>query len=247
MDSGTTVLLCYPCLRAVMDGEPDPNPPARGMGSGMAGCDQCGMAMCDRCGKNLGWQEGQASTVERWRLVQQALDLMAKGCAVCWVGRGQDAAEYLHSRRDCTWKGEYMSEDDCEQFRRLIVFERDSDSCPKCGISQQLCMMGRDDDSSNCKGDDNEEVMCKWPNILAPVILYATWSPVGHEVMRRLGYGGKMPGEGSELLEWREYGRWLGQRHRRQMWGRWVSNAMAALGEVIMYICNGRSPADLQG
>lgn len=70
---------------------------------------------------------------------------------------------------------------------------------------------------------------CQWPNVLVPIVRGAMGSAVGMEVLRRVGFKGG-------FREWEEYGRWLGQRHKRRVWGEWMSNAMVVLIEITLFM-----------
>ena len=132
-----------------------------------------------------------------------------------------DEAEWGHSWHGCGRRGA-LSRQAVDGFRRKIRFveskgER-THSCFRCGISQRYCRTGID-----------RWAGCQWANRLVPIVRTAVGSVKGWEVIQKVGFLG-------EQGDLEEYGRWLGQRHIRQVWGEWMSNAMVVMIEVILYI-----------
>lgn len=180
-------------------------------------CSQMDMAPCDRCGEGVReWQVSQVEAAEEWRQVKEVLDEVADGCAACWMTQEGEEA-HLHSLKGCQRVGE-LTQAVCDEFRRRIVYEVRSHSCTRCGISQRYCATGV-----------GEGMRCQWPNVLVPIVRGAMGSAVGMEVLRRVGFKGG-------FREWEEYGRWLGQRHKRRVWGEWMSNAMVVLIEITLFM-----------
>jgi hypothetical protein len=66
--------------------------------------------------------------------------------------------------------------------------------------------------------------------VLVPVVRAAMDDSDYTRVVRRLGYTGGARGRNAM----REYGAWLGKRHGRRLWGRVVSNGMAAMVAVML-------------
>ena len=83
------------------------------------------------------------------------------------------------------------------------------------GISQRLCATGED-----------RKAQCQWPNLIVAILRGAMGTAGEMELLQRVGFDGE---EG----EWDDYGRWLGLRHARRIWGEVMSNAMAILVEVV--------------
>jgi hypothetical protein len=174
------------------------------------------MTLCDRCGEGVAeWQMWQCSAAAEWRLVREVLDSVADNCAACWMT--QPGSAYMHARRNCSIIPE-LSEAACDEFRAQIQYEVGSNSCFRCGISETLCA---------ARGV-RDGMQCQWANVLVPMVRALTGSHEGMAILRRVGYAG-------ECRDWQSYGRWLGQRHGRQVWGEWMSNAMAALIQTILW------------
>jgi hypothetical protein len=175
------------------------------------------MALCDRCGEGIvEWQRSQAEAASEWQKVRMVLDELADGCAACWVTQDGELA-YLHDWQSCSAVAE-LSEAACKEFRRLMTYEIDSHSCMRCGISQEFCATGESVDQA-----------CQWPNVVVPMVRAAMGSDGGLSILQRVGYTG-----GSR--DWEAYGRWLGRRHERRVWGKRMSNAMVVVIRMILYI-----------
>jgi superfamily II DNA helicase RecQ len=186
-----------------------------------------GTAACDRCGEGLTeWQGSQSEAAKEWQQVREAMDELADSCPVCWVvgdavpAPGMDGS-CLHSLVECR-KYERLTQAGLDSFRRLISYNRDSHSCTKCGVSQRFCVTGQE-----------TGVRCQWPNVVVPVVRAAVALEEGLEVIRQVGYRGGFSGE------LKEYGRWLGRRHVRRVWGEVMSNAMVVFIKVILYLSRG--------
>jgi Helicase conserved C-terminal domain len=178
--------------------------------------DITGGARCDRCGEGLVELEASERQAAReWQLVKQALDDMAEGCALCWV-LGGEGTDFMHSLAQCDrWLG--VTEADLDEFRRQIVYQRNSHSCTRCGMSQKYCATGQD-----------TSMPCQWPNVVVAVLRAPMGSAEGFSLIQRVGYQGS-------YQDWSGYTRWLGLRHEQRVWGDWMSNGMAVLIEVILY------------
>jgi superfamily II DNA helicase RecQ len=170
------------------------------------------MAQCDRCGEGLTALERtyRRAATER-QLVEETLDEIVDGCAACWAM----ARKWTHIAVNCTQR-EDVSASRCDELREMIGYEASSHSCHRCGISQKLCATGRD-----------SKAKCQWSNVLVPILRGLMLVKSGMAVLSRLGF------EGDEA-DWVEYGRWLGLRHRRRIWGELMSNAMAVAIEVVV-------------
>jgi hypothetical protein len=198
-----------------------------------------GAAACDRCGDGRAeWQEQRRREGREWALVEATLNELADACAVCWLltadgpgaqsSDGDDESEsddesenedYMHARASC-YRYVRLKDAALDQFRRGIRYDDgESYACWKCGIEQRLC--GRGDDSA---------APCRWPNVLVPVVRAAMDDSDYTRVVRRLGYTGGARGRNAM----REYGAWLGKRYGRRLWGRVVSNGMAAMVAVML-------------
>jgi hypothetical protein len=165
--------------------------------------------------------------------VQSTLDELADGCAVCWVladaadeaDEADDEAEesdtYMHARASCQ-RYDGLTDAALDEFRRGIRYNgSESYACMKCGVEQRVC--GRGEDGS---------APCRWPNVLVAVVRAAVEEPEYARLVRRLGYKGSVGGRRG--LD--EYAAWLGKRHGRRLWGRVVSNGMAVMARVIVYL-----------
>jgi len=188
-------------------------------------CADVDCAACDRCGEGLvDWQSSQARDAGEQQQVRRLLDEVADGCAACWMLDGEEDS-YLHSLATCR-KFSHLSQAAYDEFRGTIWYEKSSHTCTKCGISQKLCATAED-----------TEARCRWSNVLVPVVRAAMGTAAGLDVIRKAGYDAR-PGDDLE-----EYGRWLGRRHGRRVWGVLMSNAMVVLIRMLLYISNGRAQA----
>jgi superfamily II DNA helicase RecQ len=169
------------------------------------------MARCDGCGEGLtALERTYRKAAQERQVVEETLEEVTDGCAACWVM----SKEWAHAALECKERRRRdlgLSEEECDGFRQMIRYEGGSHSCHRCGISQKLCATGRDD-----------KAKCQWPNVLVPMLRGLRKARGGMAVLGRVGFDGE---EG----EWAEYGRWLGRRHPRRVWGEVVSNATAVL------------------
>jgi hypothetical protein len=130
---------------------------------------------------------------------------------------------FMHSLIHCQ-KRRLLTQVACDDFRRGIKYAIDSHSCFKCGFSQKLCVTGKEEGIGKAN--------CQWANVLIPVVLGAmVGGEEGFEVIQRAGFRGKSD-------DWEGYRSWLGLRHERLIWGQVMSNAMAVVIDVIIYIAN---------
>jgi hypothetical protein len=181
-------------------------------------CRDGDMIHCDRCGEGIAeWHCSQVEVAGEWQKVKMVLDELADGCAACWVTQDGDL-RYMHPRQSCSAVAE-LSKQACDKFRKLIIFERDSHSCMRCGISQGFCATGVSLDRK-----------CQWPDVMVPLVRATMGSDVlSSVILQRVGYTGAS-------LDWVEYGRWLGRRHARRVWGKRMSNAMVVVIRVMLHI-----------
>jgi superfamily II DNA helicase RecQ len=179
--------------------------------------DVAGCASCDHCGEGLvEYQEQQRRYAREWDVVRTALDEMAEGCAICWMTVG-DGSEQGHGIKSCG-RHEAVTAQGLEELRARIRYEGSSHSCYRCGLSQKYCATGED-----------VELRCQWPQVVMAVVYVAMGDPTGtFRMVQRLGYAG-------ELRDWVAYGKWLGRRHERRVWGGLASNAMAVVVELVLW------------
>ena len=170
------------------------------------------MARCDRCGEGLTALERayRKAATER-QLVEETLDEIADGCAHCWVMQ----REWNHAAVECTMRNE-INERECDGLRYKIRYNPHTHSCYRCGISQRICATGQDN-----------KAKCQWPNVVIPILRGLMMTTDGVARLRRAGWEG-------DQEDWKGYGRWLGQRHQRRVWGDLMSNAMVVLIETIV-------------
>ena len=156
------------------------------------------MAKCDRCGEGLSALERtyRRAATER-QMVEEQLDRLVDGCTSCWVM----LKPWDHVAVTCTER-EGVSESECDRLRGKIRYESSSHSCHRCGMSQKVCVTGKD-----------SEAKCQWPNVVVPVVCGLTTSTDGVATLERMWLSG-------DTEDWIEYGRWLSSRHRRRVWGR---------------------------
>jgi hypothetical protein len=181
------------------------------------------MALCDQCGEGVvEWQTWQAEAAEEWRKVRVVLNELADGCAGCWVTQDGDLA-HLHARQSCSAVAE-LSWQACEEFQRLVRYERDSHSCMRCGVSQEFCATGVEVGQQ-----------CQWPGVVVPIVRAAMMGAErgGDKMMRSiLQQAGYRDGFG----DWSAYRSWLGRQHERRVWGKRMSNAMVVVIRIILYV-----------
>jgi superfamily II DNA helicase RecQ len=187
--------------------------------------DLAGCARCDCCGEGV--VEVQASArqyaAERER-VQGILDDLVGHCVSCWAQLDDEEQSWReHGLGQCgrNWPGQSMR--DLERFRGRISYEKSSHTCHRCGISQRYCAT-----------KERVENACQWPNVVVPILVAMVYGEPGGagtveariQQFRELGYEGEME-EG-------RIARWVGRRHRRPIWGVWVSNGMAVVTRMLL-------------
>ena len=170
------------------------------------------MAKCDRCGEGLtALERTYRQAAEQRQLVEETLTELVDGCAACWIMQN----EWAHARVGCT-AHDGISESRCDELRQKMWCEASSHSCHRCRMSQKVCATGQD-----------SEAKCQWPHILMPILQGLTTRREGMAVLERVGFDG----DANDRVA---YGRWLGLRHARRIWGEVMSNAMAVLIEVVV-------------
>lgn len=187
-------------------------------------CNDVDSAGCDRCGEGTReWQDWQRETSREWQLVQEFMDEVREGCAVCSMldAAGTDVWRN-HKAMQCTaYAG--MTGREVDGFRRSIRDGGGSHSCRRCWVSQKYCATGEDMNNG-----------CQWPNVVVPMVRAVAEVEKGIEVIRQCGYGGELGGD------WKEYGIWLGKRHGQRIWGEWFSNAMVVMIRIALFIQQNR-------
>jgi superfamily II DNA helicase RecQ len=165
---------------------------------------------CDRCGEGeQQWLEEQESWVREWEAVERVFNEVKVGCVLCWVVGPEEAAEEEGWRRHKTMQCrvyEGATGAEADRFRQKIRDEMGRNNCRRCWTSQAYCATGED-----------VRNRCQWPNVVVPLAFGARVFAEGMETVRECGF----VGEGDEA-----YARWLGKRHRREVWGQVLSNAM---------------------
>ena len=149
------------------------------------------------------------------------LDQLADGCAACWVtGKGEEDGDwFLHSPVECRMGPSELLVDGCDDFRRGLRYAKDSRTCFKCGISQKLC---------NSRKGSKEK--CQWTGVAMPILIAAIGAGQdGQVILKRCGFQG-------ESDDWGTYRKWLGLRHQQRIQGENISNSIAVLIPVILYI-----------
>ena len=187
-------------------------------------CRDIDSAGCDQCGERLiKWQESKSQCAGEWEQVSRAMDKLVDGCAVCWlmgdtmINVGKDYW-MTHSTRRCKGRYERLSGEELDLFRgKYVRYKVDRHSCMKCGISQLYCATRED-----------VGARCQWGNIVIPIVRAAVGQEAGIATIREAGYMGEVGGE------FADYGKWLGQRHIRQVWGKYFSNAMVVCIRIIL-------------
>ena len=182
-------------------------------------CGEIGAAGCDRCGEGEEvWIEEQEKWTREWAVVEEAFTELREGCAICWlVGQEFKTAEEEqwkgHRAMQCTaWaRGTGMQAD---EFRVKMWDRTVKNNCRRCWVSQKYCATG--------EGMDKR---CQWPNVVVPLAFAARLTRDGIRAMGELGFAET----GDEA-----YARWLGKRHREEVWGQMFSNAMAMAIKVVV-------------
>lgn len=178
--------------------------------------DDASMAKCDRCGEGLTAVERHyAQAASERQAVEETLDEVAGGCVWCFAdGAGADWT--THQPEECEWSEGGRRGGLDERFRELIAFEEGAHSCFKCGFSQKLCGTG-----------EGEHGRCQWPNVAAALLRSIPPTRQGAVMVRKVGFEG-------ETGNAKEYGKWLGWKHKRRVWGELMSNATALIIEFIV-------------
>ena len=177
-------------------------------------CKDINGAMCDRCGeRQTEWQKWNSNKELEWERVRRALDEMKEGCAACWIVDGEEDG-HMHSGLECR-KYKELSQQECDESRKEIVYEKGSHSCTKCGISQKLCMTGVE-----------EGMKCQWPHVMIAVLRAGMGNEEVFKVVRQVGFEG-------EFRDWGRYSKWLGRRHGSRIWGEWMSNGTVVMMKII--------------
>jgi len=192
-------------------------------------CNDIDSAGCDRCGDGLTeWQEKQVQAAEEWDAVKVMLDELTDNCPICWVMGDAEhqvivGESHMHSMIRCRRRYEGLSQRELDLFRDKIWYSKGSHSCGKCGISQRYCKTGED-----------EKEDCQWANVVIPVVRGAVGVQEFVSIIREVGFSGALEGS------FGEYGRWLGERHVRRVWGEFFSNAMVVLIRILLWVRRGR-------
>lgn len=184
-------------------------------------CTDIESAGCDWCGEGVGeWQEAQVQASIGWQRVQETMDELRQGCAVCWVIGGASnlvgVDDWLqHRPMQCNaYRG--MTGRELDEFRKEIRDGGDCHSCRRCWVSQKYCATG-----------EKATNRCQWPNVVIPLARAALEIAQGVEAVRECGF------QGDILQQGNEYKRWLGRRHRKRIWGEYFSNAMVVAIRII--------------
>jgi superfamily II DNA helicase RecQ len=187
-------------------------------------CNDIESAGCDRCGEGTReWQESQREASTEWQQVQEVMDEIREGCAVCWMlGEAGTEAWREHRTMQCTaYTG--VTGLELDGFRRQIRDGGGSHSCRRCWVSQKYCATGEDIGNR-----------CQWPNVVVPLARAAGELDEGARIIRECGYQGELGGS------WNEYATWLGLRHRRRVWGEYFSNAMVVAIRIGLFVQRNR-------
>ena len=182
-------------------------------------CNDVESAGCDKCGDGTReWQDAQIETSTEWQQVQEVMDEIREGCAVCWtLGEAGTDEWQKHKTMQCTaHPGVTWME--LDRFRRGIRDGGGSHSCRRCWVSQKYCATG--------EAISNQ---CQWPNVVIPLARAVAELEMGAQIIRECGY------EGQFGLNWQEYAAWLGKRHRQRVWGQYFSNVMVVAIRIILF------------
>lgn len=180
-------------------------------------CGSAGVvAQCDRCGGGVTELERQHTAASQERqLFEDQMDEVAAACAECWVRSStiyEGVPWALHTREECEY--EPVVRRSRETLGR-VRFAPESHSCFRCGLSQRLCRTG-----------ESTTAACQWPGVMATFVEVVWEEDHWGELFKEIGWADGLSGK---VEEWRAWMRWLGQRHRRLVWGEVMSNGMAAL------------------
>jgi hypothetical protein len=184
------------------------------------GCHDIQSAGCDRCGEGTAAVlENQQEASQEWEEVEKTLDELRDGCTVCAMLDEGGSEEWKQHRVMQCMKHAGLTGVDVDRFRRLVVDGGGAHSCRRCWVSQKYCATGVD-------------VMqqCQWPNVVIPLARSVVAHEQGERIVREVGFLGELGGD------WKQYGLWLGKRHRERVWGEYFSNAMVVAIQVLVYI-----------
>jgi superfamily II DNA helicase RecQ len=183
-------------------------------------CNDIESAGCDRCGEGVReWQDSQEKASVEWQQVQEFMDEVREGCAVCCILSEAGSEDWRNHRvLQCT-AYEGVTGREVDWFRRGMCDRGGSHSCRRCWVSQKYCATG--EDISN---------RCQWPNVVVPVVRAIAGLEKGVEIIRQCGFRGELGGD------WKEYGAWLGKRHNYRVWGEFFSNAMVIIIRIAIFI-----------
>lgn len=134
------------------------------------------------------------------------------GCRICWMFEGAGRAQ--HQWVACTEvDGDCLSFRDYMDFQRKINYRKDQQarflSCFYCHLSQALCPDGYQDRGASCR----------WKHVVIPLAYAATTEQELWAKVQELA--------GREIKGPDDYAGWLGRKHRKLVYGREITNAMA--------------------
>lgn len=160
---------------------------------------------------------------EQQQLVWWLDDVMAP-CIGCQ--NGHVAFHSLHRLARSPRCEETLDQPSVDWFQEMFWYRPGGpESCPRCGLDSLFC------------GQTKEAVgKCRWPQAAPMMLAFMAVTGVGREHLYDLGFHGVLPDlEGlrtrSRRAELRcaQYAYWLTAPCHRRVWGRRLSNAMAAL------------------
>jgi len=189
-------------------------------------------APCDRCGGGMiaaGTELVRQSELEK-EMVEEALDEMKLGCAMCWMKSEAKDSHLEHGGQECESRELTVTDEadettiiDVDTFRKQIKYAKASKACRKCGINQRMC---------NTREDAKRK--CQWPGIAVPVLMTAVRDPIGRNIIRKAGFEPKRVIE-EDKEGWKAYALWCGQARDRRIWGEVMSNSMWVVKEFLVY------------
>jgi superfamily II DNA helicase RecQ len=184
------------------------------------GCNDIESAGCDRCGEGRQeWQDSQREASREWQQVQEMMEEIREGCGVCWtLDEAGTEAWRQHRTMQCT-RHAGVTWMEVDNFRRSIRDGGGGHSCRRCWVSQRYCATGEDINKR-----------CQWPNVAVPLVRAVAEVEAGVQIIRGCGYEGELGGD------WREYGGWLGKRHKQRVWREYFSNAMVVMIRILLYV-----------
>jgi superfamily II DNA helicase RecQ len=182
-------------------------------------CNDMESAGCDRCGEGTReWQDSQREMSIEWQQVQEVMEEICEGCAICWtLGEAGTDLWQKHKTMQCTAHSG-ITGIEVDGFRRGIRDRGGSHSCRRCWISQKYCATG--ESISN---------RCQWPNVVVPLARAVAEHEAGVQIIRQCGFRGELGGD------WKGYAEWLGKRHWQRVWGEYFSNVMVVAIRVILF------------